>query len=325
MNTPLGRRALAAAAAALAAPAVRAQAPWPVRPLRLVVPYAPGGSTDQFSRGVAERLARELGQPVVVENRAGASTIIGTGAVASAAPDGYTLLMASTGGVVLNPMLYRRLPFAAGDLTVLSVMVDLPLVLVVSPAVPARTLAGFVAWARTQRDGVNHATVGLGNPLHLGAEMFRLAAGFEMQNIVYPGSAPALTALLAGQVQMMVDVVSTALPHIRDGKLRPLGVTTRARLAVLPEVPTIAESGYPDYEATTWFGVAAPRGTPAPIQDRLRAALAVVQDDPAFRERFDALGLIVQPPRDLPTMTAMLAAEKTRWEAVIRARNLVLE
>lgn len=320
----IARRIALMLPAALAAPAVRAQDAWPNRVLRLVVPYAPGGTTDQLGRFIAERLSRELGQTVVVENRAGANTIIGTQAVAQAAGDGYTLLMASGASMVLNPMLYRRLPYNPDrDLTLLASMVETPLLMVVPPSLPANTLPEFVALAR-QRD-INVATVGIGNPIHLAAELFRSAAGIEMQNVVYPGSAPALTALIAGDVQVMFDVILTALPFVQAGRLRALAVTTRQRVPVLPDVPAIAELGFPDYEATTWFGVAAPQSTPAPIKARLREALGVVQADPAFRERFGSLGLLIQPVRDEAALNRMIGTERRRWSEIIRSRGIVLD
>ena len=320
MTSSLPRRALALAMLPLPALAPA----WPTRPLRLVCPDAPGGTTDQLARAIAELLARALGQPVLVENRAGANTIIGTQAVAQAAADGHTLLMASGASMVLNPLLYRRLPYdAARDLTTLAVMVETPLVMVVPAALPVRDVTDFVALAR--RQPVNFASVGVGNPIHLAGELFRAAAGIEMQNVVYPGSAPALTALLAGDVQVIFDVVLTALPFIRDGRLRALAVTTAARLPVLPEVPTVAESGFPGYEATTWFGVAAPRGLAPDVEARLRSALATVQADAGFQARFGALGLVMLPPAEPQAIEAGLAREAARWGGVIRARGIVLE
>ncbi|MCW8087762.1 Bug family tripartite tricarboxylate transporter substrate binding protein [Sabulicella glaciei] len=317
------RAALGLLATPLLLPEARAQS-WPSRPLRLVVPYAPGGTTDQLGRSLAELLSRELGQPVVVENRPGGNTVIGTQAVAQAAPDGHTLLMASGASMILNPLVMRRIPYdAERDLSLLSVTVETPLVMVVGPQVQARNVAEFTALAK-QRP-MNVASVGIGNPIHLAAELYALSAGVELQNIVYPGSAPALTALLSGDVQVMFDVVLTSLPFIRDNKLRALAVTTRERLAVLPEVPTLAESGYPGYEASTWFGVAAPAGLPAPVEARLREALAAAQRDAGFRQRFDSLGLVVQPPRDAAAIATMLRAERERWSGVVQRRGISLE
>ncbi|WP_424814186.1 Bug family tripartite tricarboxylate transporter substrate binding protein [Roseococcus sp. YIM B11640] len=318
------RRTALALGATLAAPAVHAQDNWPSRTLRLVVPYAPGGVTDQLGRFIAERLSQELGQTVVVENRAGGNTVIGTQAVAQAQGDGYTLLMASGASMVLNPMLYRRLPYNPDrELTLLAAMVETPLLMVVPPSLPARNLQEFVALAK-QRD-INVASVGVGNPIHLAAELFRSAAGIEMQNVVFQGSAPALTSLMAGDVQVMFDVILTALPFAQSGRLRALAVTTKTRVPVLPDVPTVAEQGFPDYEATTWFGVASPQSTPAPVKARLRTALAAVQRDSAFQERFGGLGLLIQPVRDEAALNTMVEAERRRWSEVIRARNIVLD
>lgn len=320
----IARRTLLAAPAALGAPALHAQESWPARPLRLVVPYAPGGTTDQLGRAIAERLSREIGQTVVVENRAGANTIIGTQAVAQAQGDGYTLLMASGASMIVNPLLYRRLPYDAGrDLSLLAAMVETPLLMVVPPSLPAANLQEFVALAR--RRDMNVATVGIGNPIHLAAELFSIAAGINLQNVVFPGSAPALTSLLAGDVQVMFDVILTALPFVQSGRLRALGVTTRARVPVLPDVPAISELGFPEYEATTWFGVAAPASVPDAVKARLRDALAVVQADAAFRERFANLGLLVQPVRDAAGLATMMATERKRWGDVIQARGIALD
>ncbi|WP_207538906.1 Bug family tripartite tricarboxylate transporter substrate binding protein [Sabulicella rubraurantiaca] len=317
------RAALGLLATPLLLPEARAQS-WPTRPLRLVVPYAPGGTTDQLGRSLAELLSRELGQPVVVENRPGGNTVIGTQAVAQAAPDGHTLLMASGASMILNPLVMRRIPYnAERDLALLSVAVETPLVMVVGPQVQARNVAEFTELAK--RQPLNVATVGIGNPIHLAAELYALSAGVELQNVVYPGSAPALTSLLSGDVQVMFDVVLTSLPFIRDNRLRALAVTTRERLAVLPDVPTLAESGYPGYEASTWFGVAAPAGLPAPVEARLREALAAAQRDAGFRQRFDSLGLVVQPPRDAAAIATLLREERTRWGSVVQRRGISLE
>ncbi len=298
---------------------------WPPRPLRLVVPYAPGGVTDILGRATAAGLGAQLGQPVTVENRPGANTIIGAQAVAQAAPDGLTLLMASGASIVLNPMLYRQLPYdAARDLAVAGIIVETPLVMVVPPSLPARSVAEFVAYAKARPDAVNYASVGLGNPIQLAAELFAMGAGIGMTNVVYPGSAPSLLALAAGEVQVMFDVIGTSLPQIREGRLRALAVTTRERLAVLPDVPTVAESGLPGYQAATWFGLALPRAVPEPVMARLRAALAAVQQDAEFARRFGDLGLAVQPPREPAAIEAYLAEERERWGGVIKAKGISL-
>jgi tripartite-type tricarboxylate transporter receptor subunit TctC len=232
--------------------------------------------------------------------------------------------MASGASMVVNPLLMRRLPYdPERDLTLLSVAVETPLVMVVGPQVQARSVAEFAVLARQHPQNV--ASVGVGNPIHLAAELFALSAGVELQNVVYPGSAPALTAMLSGDVQVMFDVVLTALPFVRANRLRALAVTTRERLAVLPDVPTVAESGFPGYEASTWFGVAAPRGLHEAAESRLRAGLAAAQADAGFRERFNGLGLVVQPPRDAAALALLLAEDRKRWGNVIQQRGIVLD
>lgn len=319
---PMPRRA-ALALPFLALPA--AAQTWPPRPLRLIVPYAPGGVTDILARAVATGLGAQLGQQVVVENRPGANTIIGAQAVAQSAPDGLTLLMASGASTVLNPLLYRQLPYdAARDLRVLGIVVETPLVMVVPSSLPVRDVAGFIRHAKANPDGLNYASVGLGNPIQLAAELFAMGAGITLTNVVYPGSAPSLLALAAGEVQVMFDVIGTSLPQIREGRLRALAVTTRERLAVLPDVPTIAESGLPGYQAATWFGLAVPRAVPETVAARLRAALAAVQGDAEFARRFGDLGLVVQPPREDAAIEAYLMEERERWGRVIQARGITL-
>jgi tripartite-type tricarboxylate transporter receptor subunit TctC len=320
LGAPLGGLGLVGARAQTAAPR------FPDRPLRLVVPYAPGGATDILGRSIAERLGSELGQPVVVENRPGANTIVGTQAVAQAAPDGLTLLVGSGASLVLNPLLYRRLPYdAERDLRLLAVMVETPLVMVVGPSLPVADVRGFVRYSKERAGALNYASVGLGNPIQLAAEMFRIAADIEMTHVPYAGSAPALLALAAGDVHVMFDVIATSLPLIRDGRLRALAMTTRERLPALPEVPTVAESGYPDYQATTWFGVAVPKQTPPAVVERLRDGLRAVQEDAGFRSRFEALGLVVPPPRSAEAVAHYQAGERERWTRVIRARGISLD
>ena len=317
------RRTLLAAAALL--PATPALAQRFERPLRIIVPYAAGGAADIVGRMAAERLSPALGQPVVVENRPGANTIIGAQAVLQAEPDGHTLFLASGASLVLNPLLYRRLPYDAGKFALLSVAVETPLVAVVNPRLPVTDLASFVTHAKAEAGRMNYASVGAGNPIQLAAEMFRARAGFEMTGVNYPGSAPALAALLAGDVQVMFDVIATSLPLIRAGQLRALAVTTAARVPALPDVPTIAESGFPGYRATTWFGFATPREAPAAVLSRLSAELNRLQGDAAFRARFEALGLIVPPPQSLEQLAAFRLEERDRWAEVIRMRGIVLD
>ncbi|KNE26144.1 ABC transporter substrate-binding protein [Achromobacter spanius] len=309
--------------AAFASPAVAA---FPDRPLKLVVPYTPGGATDQLSRVLAERLSRELAQPVVVENKPGANTMIAATQVARAQPDGYTLFLASNASMVLNPMLYQKIAYdAARDFRVLSVVAELPLVVVANNEVPATTLAQFVSVAKARPGKLNYASVGIGNPLQLATELLKSRTGMDVAHIPYNGSAPALSSLMANDTQLMVDVISTSLPLIKEGKIKALAVTTSERLPVLPDVPTVAESGFPGFRAATWFGVAVPAETPAAEANALRDAVAKVMRQPDFRERFQALGLVIQAPRDQVETERYVEEDRKRWGEVIRANHIKLD
>jgi tripartite-type tricarboxylate transporter receptor subunit TctC len=300
-------------------------AAWPERPVKLVVPYTPGGSTDQFGRALAEGMARDLKQPVVVENRPGANTMVGTQSVARAQPDGYTMLMGTSASMVLNPMLYKKTGYDPKDFKVIAIGIEVPLVVVTNTQVPAANIRDFAAYAKAAGGKLNYSSVGLGNPLQLATEMLKSELGIDMTHVPYNGSAPALSALLANDTQLMVDVVSTSLPHIKAGKLKALAVTSNARLDVLPNVPTVAESGYPGFHAATWFGLAVPAQTPSEAVARLQAAAARVLVDPQFRSTFGALGLVVQAPRTQAEIDRYVAADRDNWGKVIRANHISLD
>jgi len=324
MNRWIGRAAAAMWVCAAAAPP--AVAAFPDRPLKLVVPYTPGGAADQLSRVLAERLSRELAQPVVVENKPGANTMIAATQVARSQPDGYTLFLASNASMVLNPMLYQKIAYdAARDFSVLSVVAELPLVVVANNEVPAATLAQFVGVAKARPGKLNYASVGIGNPLQLATELLKSRTGMDVAHIPYNGSAPALSSLMANDTQLMVDVISTSLPLVKEGKIKALAVTTAERLPVLPDVPTVAESGFPGFRAATWFGVAVPAATPAAEANALRDAVAKVMRQPDFRERFQALGLVIQAPRDQTETERYVAEDRERWGEVIRANHIKLD
>jgi len=319
------RRIATAAIVALAAPSA-ALAAFPDRPVKLVVPYTPGGSADQLSRVLAEGMSRDLGQPVVVENKPGANTMVAATQVARSAPDGYTVFLASNASMVLNPMLYQRIAYdAARDFRVLGIAAELPLVVVANNEVPAGTLAEFVAYAKARPGKLNYASVGIGNPLQLATELLKSRTGMDVAHIPYNGSAPALTSLMSNDTQLMVDVVSTSLPLVRERKIKALAVTTGERLAVLPDVPTVAESGFPGFRAATWFGLAAPRAVPQAEAQRLQAALDKVLKDPAFRGRFEPLGLVIQAPRSQEEIDAYVQDDRQRWGAVIEANHIKLD
>ena len=320
----LARLALGLACLAGTAGAALAQA-FPSRPLKLVVPYAAGGSTDQLARAIAEPLGRALGQPVVVENKPGGNTIIGADAVAKAAPDGHTLFMGSSASLAVNPLLYSRLPYnPRADFAGVSMLAASPLVMVVPAELPATTLKSFVDLAKAKPGALNFASVGNGNPLHLAGELFKVATGIEMTHVPYNGSAPALTALLGNQVQVMFDVVLTSNPHIQSGKLRALALTGTKRLALLPGVPTVAESGYPGYEAGIWFAMVVPKATPDAVVARLNAEVVKVLRLPEMKARFDNLALELIP--STPDAVASYALrEQARWARLIREKGIRLE
>jgi len=298
---------------------------FPSKPLKLVVPYAAGGSTDQLARAIAEPLGRALGQTVVVENKPGGNTIIGADAVAKSAPDGYTLFMGSSASLAVNPLLYSKLPYdPVADFTGVSMLAASPLVMVVPASLPVTNVKEFVELAKRKPDAINFASVGNGNPLHLAGELFKVATGIEMTHVPYNGSAPALTALMGNQVQVMFDVVLTSNPHIQSGKLRALALTGTNRLALLPNVPTIAGSGYPGYEAGIWFVMVTPKATPPAIVARLNAEVTKILAQPDMKARFDGLALELIPgPSEEVAKYAQ--REQARWARLIRDKGIRLE
>ena len=315
-----------AASFALTAGFAHAQAPYPERPLKLVVPYTPGGSADILARTLATELGKEIGQSVVVDNRPGANTLIAANAVARAPADGYTVLLASSASMVLNPLLYRKMSYVPQkDFRLLNVVAEAPLVVVVNDKVPAQNLKEFAPYAKANAGKLNYSSVGLGNPLQLATEMLKGELQIEATHVPYNGSAPALAALLANDTQFMVDVVSTSLPHIRAGKLRALAVTGGERIKSMPEVPTVAESGFPGFRAATWFGAAVPAGTPAAVATRLQSAIDKVMANPQFRSVLDAQSLMAQPPRNDEQLDQYVERDRSSWGKVIRAHNITLE
>lgn len=313
-------------AGALACAQFAVAAAYPERPVKLVVPYAPGGSADQLARALADGMGRELKQPVVVENRPGANTMIAATGVARATADGYTVLLASNASMVLNPMLYKKVNYdARRDFKAVAIVAEIPLVVVTNTQVPAANVREFAGYAKANAGKLNYASVGLGNPLQLATEMLKSELGINLTHVPYNGSAPALAALLANDVQLMIDVVSTSLPHIKAGKLKALAVTSTERLEVLPDVPTVAQSGHPDYQAATWFGLAVPAQTPPEAIARLQAAAAKATRDPQFRHVFAALGLVIQRPRDSAEVQRYVEADRARWSGVIQANHISLD
>jgi tripartite-type tricarboxylate transporter receptor subunit TctC len=313
-----------AALFAAAVGAAQAQS-YPDRPVRLIAPFPAGGLADVLARAVGDEMSKTLGQPVIVENRAGAGGNTGADAVAKSAPDGYTLLMSSAGILTANPHLYARMPFDAETAFIpVSNVAEMPMLLVVHPKVEARTLREFVALARAQEGKLNFGSPGIGTTGHLGLAMFMHAAGVKITHVPYRGAAPAVTDLIAGQIDGVVDNPPTVLPHIAAGKLRPLAVAAKERMALLPEVPTAAEQGVANYEASSWFGIAAPAGTPPEVVARLHREIAAAVRTPAMQERFAKSGarLVGNSPSEF---AAQIRAERVRWGEIIRAANIKAE
>lgn len=316
----IGRGLLGTAAGAALAPAVRAQA-WPARPIRLVVPFAPGGGVDAVGRILADPLGAALGQPVVVENRAGAGGAIGVDAVAKSPPDGYALSMVSPGNMTAGPVV-RRTPYDPNTLGFVTMVCRSPLLLVARNTLDARDLAGFVALARRQPDGIRFASGGVGTGTHLAGELMNLRLGTRMVHVPYRGTGPALTDLIANNVDIYFSD-SSAWPMVQQGQLRLLAVSSAARWATSPDTPPVA-TVVPDFDISNWYGVIAPPETPAAIRERLAAEIGRILARPEVVEVLGRLGF--QPAPMAPAdFAAFVRTELDTWRAVVRAANIQVE
>jgi tripartite-type tricarboxylate transporter receptor subunit TctC len=317
---------LATMTAGLVSPRLaRAQA-WPMRPLRLIVAYPPGGAVDLAGRLIAESLGARLGQPVVVENRTGGGGTIGTAAVAHAAADGYTLGASAVNSLAINQYLYRDLPYAPEkDLIPVSLGWEAPLVVVVpTDHVPAKTMAEFVAWAKQKRGGVAFGSSGIGTTVHLSGEMLCRRTGIQGIHVPFRGGSDALTSMLRGDTQLTVDNLPTALSNLRGGKLRALAVTSAERSPDLPDVPTMAEAAIPDFVVTSWGAITVPAGTPDAVVDRLSMAMRELAADPAVQQRFRPTGN--RPLGTTPQeAAARVARERPMWEQLVRLSGATLD
>jgi len=294
---------------------------YPIKPIRLIVPAAPGGGNDAIARVVAQNLSTALGQPVVVENRGGAGGNVGTDAVAKAAPDGYTLLLAFSGPLAMTPGL-AKVPYdPINSFAHVGLLAKGYQILVVHPSLPVRTVQELVALAKAKPGTINYATAGSGTPLHLAAELFRLAAGIEIVHIPYKGSSPAATAVLAGDAQMIFGGLVSSLPHVKTGRLRALAVTSPRREPQAPDVPTLAESGFPNVDPVSWYGISAPAGTLAPIVDRLSSELRRLVASKEYRELLagQAQEAVGSTPAEF---RAFIAADLQKWTRVIREAGI---
>lgn len=297
---------------------IGALAQYPDRPVRIVVPFAAGGPTDNLARLVAEGLATRLGGPVIAENRPGGSGNPGTDLVAKAGPDGYTLLLGYIGPLAINPTLYGKLPFRPlEDFAPISLLVTTPLVVVVNPAFPPATMQELVKFAKAAPKPVFYASPGSGSANHMATELFRLAAGIELVQIPYKGLAPAVMDVVAGQVPFIFSGLSVAIPQIRAGKLRALAVSTRERAPSLPEVPTMQEAGFRNFDVSAWFGLLAPAKVPLTILDRLERATQEIMATKGAVARVEALGMVARPTTS-KEFGRFLKSELEMWSKVVK-------
>ncbi len=309
---------LAATLAALTPQAAAAADAYPAKPIRFVVAFPPGGGTDIIARSIAQKLAERFAQQVVVDNRPGAGGNIGTDIVAKSAPDGYTILMGSAGPLAINASLFAEMPFdPIKDLAPVTLAASTPNVLVVHPSLPARTVKELIALARARPGEINFASSGHGTPAHLAGELFNSMAGVKLVHVPYKGAAPALADLLGGQVQLMFSTMPPALPHVKDGKLRALAVTSRKRSPAAPDLPTLDEAALAGFEANTWHGVVVPAGTPVPIIARLNREIVAILHLPEVVERLSGQGAeaVGSTPAEF---AAYIGSESVKWAKVVR-------
>jgi tripartite-type tricarboxylate transporter receptor subunit TctC len=298
--------------------------PFPNKPVKIIVTAAPGGTTDIASRALSDILGKELGQSVIVENKAGGAGIIGIQALLAAPPDGYTMAMGNIGPNAINYSLYKNLPYKMDDMEPITIVIANPNVLVVNPDVPAKTVAELVALAKANPGKYSFASSGRGQSIHMSGELFRTQAGIDIIHVPYKGAGPALADLLAGQTNMMIDNLPSSMQYIKAGKLRALAVTSKNRVAELPDVPTMIQSGYPNFEVTAWFGLFVPAGTPKPVIDKLYVAVKKALDSPEIKQRWKDLG--GWAVGDTPANTKIfIAAEKKKWELVAQQAKIEAE
>lgn len=298
--------------------------PYPSRPIRMIVAYPPGGGTDQVGRVMAEQLAQQLGQNVVVDNRGGATGNIGTELAARAVPDGHTLLMGNVAPNAVNVSLFKKLGYdPVKDFAPVSLVAVTPNILVVHPSIAAKTVADLVALAKARPGTLNFPSAGVGSSSHLAGEMLKSMAGIDMVHVPYKGGGPALIAVISGQVQIMFATIPAAMPHVKSGKVRPLAVTTAKRSQAMPELPTIAEGGVKGYEAATWYGLLAPARTPQPVIARLHGETVKILAGPT-RQRLEAQGF--EPDGGTPAaFAAYIKSEISKWAKVIKTAGIPAE
>ena len=317
-NRRLALAGTALAAICLIANNAWAQGAWPTKPVRVIVGFSAGGTTDVVARLMAKELTEALGQPFIVDNKPGGGSNIATDLVREAAPDGYTLLMMAVTSTI-NQTLYKNVKFKLErDFDGVVLCTKVPNILVVNPTVPAKTVKELIDWARANEGKVSYASSGSGTSIHMAGELFKLRTGLKTLHVPYKGSAPALTDLIGGQVQYMFDNMPSAWPHVQGGKLRALAVTTRQRSPSAPDVPTMEESGVSPFDVTSWFGLVAPKGTPKAVQDRINQVVNAAFDKPEIKQAYAKLGAIAEKnsPQDF---SRFIHDEVNSWAPVVKA------
>jgi tripartite-type tricarboxylate transporter receptor subunit TctC len=297
---------------------------YPGKPIRLVVPYPPGGSADIVGRTLAQRLSEQMGQSVVVENRAGASAIIGSEYVAKSAPDGYTLLLGNVGSMAIHPFLYPNLPFdPIKDFVPITLVGAVTSVAVVTASLPVNNIAGLVAWARANPGKLNFTSSGAGSSTHLTGELLKLRTGIKMEYISYKGSAPALVDLIAGNVQLMFENLPSALPHIKAGRIRALAATSAKRSSALPDVPTMIEAGFADFDMVSWLGIFVPAGTQHEIVTRLNSEIVKALQTREVRDGYAKIGVdvLANTPEQF---AAYIRQEQAKWSNIVKDAGIKL-
>ena len=292
---------------------------YPARPVTIVVPYTPGGSTDIMARLIGQKLEERLGKPFLVENRPGGGTAIASTAVAKSAPDGYTLLLATPTPMAINVTLHKNLPYdPAADFVPLVLIAQAPFILVVNPSLPIKSVADLIKYAKEKPGQLTYGSGGPGSPHHLYAELLKSMTGIQMTHVPYKGTMPALNDVVAGHIQVMFSDIPPAIGVVGAGKVRPLGVSTKARVAAFPDVPTVAESGVPGFDVSGWFMIVAPAKTPAPIVAKLHNEMKTIVATPAIREQIAKLSLIPMDTPSVANMQTFVKSEIVRWGKVVK-------
>ncbi|MDP4076042.1 tripartite tricarboxylate transporter substrate binding protein [Acidovorax sp. A1169] len=321
-----GRSVLGLACLMAVCAGAHAQSNWPDRPVRVIVPFPASGATDLVARVVAQRVAQDLGQQMVVDNRPGAGGTIGAAEAAKAQPDGYTLLLTTSSTHAISPHLMPRLAYdPRKDFTPVAHLADAPSVLLVTNSLPVKTVGELIAYGKAHPGKLNYATSGNGTIVHLNAAAFSAQAGVEMMHVPYKGTALAIPDLVAGQTHVLFDSLPTGMPHVKGGRLRALAVTSEKRSALAPELPTMAESGLPGYSSVTWFGVYLPAGAPPALVDRIHKAFAKAIQSTEVAEGLAKLGVEPAAPSTPAKFAAMVQADSARWATVIRQHKISVE